>query len=280
MKKHVILDTDIGLDPDDFVALLMLLNSENIQLDLIATNEEFEGFRARMVNHILRLANRAEINVVSGRDTWGIYLMGREYDDPININTNEEIQKVLTNNEYTYYLSIGGLSNLAKYLESYPYQGNFELIQMGGSESRTETNFSWDVDAAIYVFSQEIKTTLITSEITNNKKLSINIQTPLYSKVKESKYELFQLLYKNMVKYGLTKEKYRSFNLHDPLAATAIINDRFLSYKKGKVEFILDELGTYQRNKYDFCEKGNVNISIDAKYDEFLEYVVQLLDIK
>jgi hypothetical protein len=46
MVKHVILDTDIGGDPDDAFALLLGLNSPEINIDLIVTSDEHKGHRA------------------------------------------------------------------------------------------------------------------------------------------------------------------------------------------------------------------------------------------
>lgn len=54
MVNHVILDTDIGGDPDDTFALLLALNSPEISLDLIVTSDEHRGHREAFANELLK----------------------------------------------------------------------------------------------------------------------------------------------------------------------------------------------------------------------------------
>ena len=45
MKVSTILDTDIGYDPDDLFALILLLKSKELKLDLIVTGDDKYGKR-------------------------------------------------------------------------------------------------------------------------------------------------------------------------------------------------------------------------------------------
>ena len=63
--KQVIIDTDIGGDPDDLCALLLALRSPELHIDLIVTNDEYGQKRAVYAKEFLSLVNR-EIPVVSG----------------------------------------------------------------------------------------------------------------------------------------------------------------------------------------------------------------------
>ncbi len=58
MPTRLILDTDIGTDVDDSLAIAVLLASPEIQLDGITCVYGDVGLRARMVRKLLRLAGR------------------------------------------------------------------------------------------------------------------------------------------------------------------------------------------------------------------------------
>ena len=64
-KIPVILDTDIGGDPDDVFALNLLLNSQEVAIKLIVTADEHEDHRARFARQFV-LAAGHDIPVVSG----------------------------------------------------------------------------------------------------------------------------------------------------------------------------------------------------------------------
>jgi purine nucleosidase len=64
----VVLDTDIGTDVDDVVALGLLLRAPRIDLRAVTTVYVNAGLRARMVKAVLALAGRDDIPVGSGAD--------------------------------------------------------------------------------------------------------------------------------------------------------------------------------------------------------------------
>jgi purine nucleosidase len=60
------LDTDLGGDPDDLIALAMLLGWPDVHITGITTTQDDDGQRAGYVRHILRMLGRDEIPVASG----------------------------------------------------------------------------------------------------------------------------------------------------------------------------------------------------------------------
>lgn len=66
MKKYVLLDTDIGDDIDDALALLMLLKEEEIQLVGVTTVFANTPLRARLAKRILALSGHTGIPVYAG----------------------------------------------------------------------------------------------------------------------------------------------------------------------------------------------------------------------
>ena len=124
MVKHIILDTDIGGDPDDAFALLLALNSPELSLDLVVTNDEHKGHRASFTEQWLRMMGK-DIPVVSGID------LGRDkyclieglLENPnakVDFSFLDRIAETVEGNEETHYVCIGPQSNLARFIEVHP----------------------------------------------------------------------------------------------------------------------------------------------------------------
>jgi purine nucleosidase len=60
------LDTDLGGDPDDLIALVMLLRWPDVHITGVTTTQDDDGQRAGYVKHILRMLGREEIPVAAG----------------------------------------------------------------------------------------------------------------------------------------------------------------------------------------------------------------------
>jgi inosine-uridine nucleoside N-ribohydrolase len=61
------LDTDLGTNPDDAAALVMLLGRADVEIAGITTSDDPTGIRAAYVRHLLALAGRRDLVVVAGR---------------------------------------------------------------------------------------------------------------------------------------------------------------------------------------------------------------------
>ncbi len=66
---RVHLDTDLGGDPDDLIALTMLLGWQDVHITGITTTQDHDGQRAGYVRHVLRMLGRDDIPVASGAKT-------------------------------------------------------------------------------------------------------------------------------------------------------------------------------------------------------------------
>jgi purine nucleosidase len=74
MATRIILDTDIGTDVDDCLALALVLGSPELHLEAVTCVYGDVALRAQMVLKLLRLAGRAEVPVALGA---GAPLLGR-----------------------------------------------------------------------------------------------------------------------------------------------------------------------------------------------------------
>jgi inosine-uridine nucleoside N-ribohydrolase len=270
--KNIILDTDIGIDPDDFVTLLYGLNSKEINIPLIVTALDKSGYKKNLVNKILDYKGlNNKINVVKGRDNYG-YIDFTYVDTSAelkNDNYLDAINTVIENNDEVYYLGLSCLSTFDEYIQKFGVSSNLKLVQMGGNETRYEYNFSQDMDSAIRVFNnRELEKILITSEITNNDEIKIKPNSELIKIINSKKGKEYDLLKKNI---EIFISLVGSFNLHDPLTLSYVFDNNFLDMKKGFVNFVEKE--KFYINKYDFNINGDTNISIDTNYSDFLKFL-------
>ena len=66
MAIRLILDTDIGTDVDDCLALAVILGSPEVQLEGVTCVYGDVLLRARMVHELLQLAGRSDVPVMLG----------------------------------------------------------------------------------------------------------------------------------------------------------------------------------------------------------------------
>jgi inosine-uridine nucleoside N-ribohydrolase len=192
----VIMDTDIGGDPDDAVALLVAA-LRLPDLALVLTCDEYGGERARFARHLLDLVGRPDVPVVAGRQLAGgtryFCVEGltppsvtRQYDDPVKAaewivdHAPEQVR----------WLGIGPMSNLAELLFARPdLAGRLRLIQMGGAlsyrdPSRAEHNIRLDVPAALSVLRTVERPWLVTSDVTFTPEMELTATSSLYRVLK------------------------------------------------------------------------------------------------
>ncbi|MGH3371399.1 MAG: nucleoside hydrolase, partial [Nocardioidaceae bacterium] len=169
MTQHLVLDTDLGTDVDDVLALATLLGSPELHLDGVTTVYGDTLLRARMVSRVASVAGRAVGPVVPGRGEprsgRPVYWAGHEGAQLENLD-HEQVSSWYDATEVLAaartVMAIGPLTNVAEALER-PDQVIQELVLMGGefTEGRVEHNIHCDVAAASVVFAAGLPTTVI-----------------------------------------------------------------------------------------------------------------------
>lgn len=179
---RVILDTDIGTDVDDLMALALLLGSPTVDLLGVTTVYGDTRLRAQLTTRILRTAGRdipvhaGEIETRSGREVWwaghegalhtGLDAEGYASDAAVGYL----VETVLASPGEIDVIAIGPLTNIAQAIAA---DDRFaaavgHLWIMGGSfgDDEEEHNFRSDAEAAAIVFAAGIPTTVSGLEIT------------------------------------------------------------------------------------------------------------------
>src|SRR3989344_18283 len=137
-KINIILDTDIGYDPDDLFALLLLLASPEADIKLIVTADEVNGKRAKFLGQVLNLLGRNDIKIAVGQSLGRNDFVVDELLDDKKYEAETDyisaIKNIIDSENDIIYLSIGGFTNLAKLLAEYPeYAKKLKIYIMGGA---------------------------------------------------------------------------------------------------------------------------------------------------
>ena len=239
----VVLDTDIGSDVDDVLALATLFGSPELRLDGVTTVYGDTLLRARMVSRVAAVAGRSTGPVVpgrtkprSGRPVWwpgheGALLDGLDCEP---VSTEYDAADVLAAAPRA--IAIGPLTNLAEAVER-PDRVVRELFLMGGrfNEGRAEHNIRCDVAAASAVFEAGLPTTVIGLEQTTR----IQLGESAVERVAAAG-ELGQLLAAEMRQFWQFTEK--DFNVpHDPAAVLMLVEPELFEFRSGQVSVVPDE---------------------------------------
>lgn len=122
--RAIILDTDIGYDPDDLFALLLLTELAGTQLQLVVTANEKDGKRAQFAKMVLDEVNLSHVPVVVGSslglDKFTADSLLTKTDAIISTDYIGAIKQVIEQFELITYIGIGGFSNLAHLTKQYP----------------------------------------------------------------------------------------------------------------------------------------------------------------
>src|SRR3954453_7876576 len=128
MPTRVILDTDIGTDVDDCLALALILGSPELRLEGITCVYGDVALRARMARRLLELRGRGEVPVLQGAHEpllglRPVYWEGHEGQGLVNPDddtpdTGENavdylVRTILENPEEIHLVAIGPLTNVA-----------------------------------------------------------------------------------------------------------------------------------------------------------------------
>jgi len=191
----VLLDTDIGSDVDDALALAVLLGSPEVELLGVTTAYGDTLLRARMARRLGRLAGRDDLTVVpgareplSGREVWWA---GHEGATMARLE-DEEVRSDLSAPEFLAatcaarpgevdVISIAPMTDIALALRADPDFAHTvrHLYVMGGSFARpggppveAEHNIRCDVVAAREVFASAIPVTVTGLDVTTTVELT------------------------------------------------------------------------------------------------------------
>ena len=279
----IILDTDIGSDVDDALALAMLLGCDSINLLGITTVYGDTKLRAQIAQHLCHIAGRSFPTFIgvqtplSGREVW---VSGSEGKDFLHLSNYQPeaksavdflIETVNSAPGQIEILAIGPLSNIATAIQqSLDFTHNLKhLWIMGGdfTESKVEHNFKCDVTAAKVVMESSIPITIL--DLPSSQKTMI--ESTEIEEIKGSG-KLGDILYSQIMNWIQPRQQDWT-TPHDPIASLAIIRpDLFEFSAKGSVSIAKDGTSTWK-----ISPNGNVQKMAPLKPVEAVAEVISLI---
>ncbi|MDE1230085.1 nucleoside hydrolase [Vibrio aestuarianus] len=237
--RNIIIDTDIGDDADDILALALALKSSELNIVGVTTVFKNTQLRAKMAKHVLALAERQDIPVFAGHPH---SILGEndctevpcQYQSEMSnysvpeVHAVQYIADVLSTQKVTL-VAIGPLTNIADLIVKHPecLKNIEELVVMGGCYYRhvNEWNIVCDPEAADIVFRSGLKIRAVGLDVTtqcnfNGLALSSarrDADTPLKKLLIESCDAWFN-------ETGFTPI------LHDPLTIFSLLSDSDIEY--------------------------------------------------
>jgi purine nucleosidase len=250
MTIRTILDTDIGTDVDDCLAIGFLLGSPEFRLEGITCVYGDVQLRGRMVRKLLRLAGREDIPVYLGTTPpllgikpiyWGGFegiglLDGSESNDfPDEHAVDFIVRTVMANPGEIHLLAIGPLTNVALAFRKEPRlaQALAHLTIMGGAIRGPrdlhlpvgEHNIACDPEAAQIVFSAGVPMTLVPLDVTTK----TLIRAEHVARIKAAGTPLHLAVADQVERYPRFAANGKTA-LHDPLAAAVIVDPSLVEF--------------------------------------------------
>jgi inosine-uridine nucleoside N-ribohydrolase len=276
MKElNIILDTDIGTNPDDLFGLLILFHVPNVHLRLVITGNGYPTERARLVQKILDNEKRNDTIVCSGNPTGHVDFNGTPFIDgyapSISPDYIAAIKQIIDTYENVVYINIQGCSNLSKFITSHPgYKGRLHVYHMGMTTKGFEdfisggTNMEADLLAARHVYQSGIDLKVVGSHTTINDALRVHPETALYKKLQVGAHSNHKLLLEHLHEYNKRRNIWPA--LHDPLTVAVALGNKFVEFEEVEVEF--NSEGKYRKG----TGTKIILSKPESKAEEFMSY--------
>jgi len=287
--KRVIIDTDIGDDIDDALAIALALSS--CELDVVGITTVFRNttLRAKLARKLLDVFDRPDIPVFKGIEKpilndWDKSLIPPQVEavkEDIIVDDKTSavdfiVEKIMNSNERITLITIGPLTNIATAIIKEPrLKDKTSIYMMGGmySQAFPEWNIYCDPEAARVVFSSGIHITMIGLDVTLKCRLDRNSLDRIYSS--ESKNVRFLT---ELIKIWQEGNEDRYPILHDPLAVASFINPEFV--KRKNMGIVIETRGEFTRGVTVVTDSpygtrnrnSNVDVCIDVDSKGFIEF--------
>ena len=241
--RYVILDTDIGTDVDDLLALVFMAKAPELRLEGVTTVHGNTLLRAKIARVACQKLGIPDLPVVPGMSETlsghPIFWPGHEGEnipgiEDASVETSRSAQQFMFDLSEKYpgeleILAIGPLTNLAQAISEFPQFGSRlkRLYLMGGTywADYPEHNIEMDVVAAKRVFESGIPITAIGLDVT----LKVWVRETQLELIRRIPNGLGPILEEQTRRWWKFLKKTQN-NPHDPLAALAMVRPDLFSF--------------------------------------------------
>jgi inosine-uridine nucleoside N-ribohydrolase len=306
LPHRIILDTDIGTDVDDALALAFALRHPEIDLAAVTTVSGDTRLRGQIAAHLLALAGRSDIEVAAGvREPLlrqgpiaGMFWAGHEGQglleegEELALSPRHGVDLLVEwlRAEEMEVVTVGPQSNLAAALIKEPaiagrishltvMGGFFHACELEGHvvPPTVDYNLNADAGAAVRALSAPIPTTFVPADVTMR---AWFLEKDL-SRLEESKDPLSQALVRlvrvwmplqrRLLEFlGVPAQTAPAAILHDPLAVATIVDRRFVKTKRLKMTVAI--VDGHARTFIDPAAGREVEVVTDVDARAFAEF--------
>jgi purine nucleosidase len=308
VTRRILLDTDIGTDVDDALALAFALRHPEIELAAVTTVSGDTCRRAQIAAKLIALNDGPQIEVAAGlgrpsggrgRTFWGGHegrgLLEESEDIPISRRDGVDVIVETLLAEEMEVVTIGPLTNLAAALEREPrvaariphltvMGGFFHPCELGGVPvpHSVDYNLNSDPQAAVAALSTPIPTTYVPADVTMRSYLLEEHIRPLEASADPLLQALARLvrvwtpIQVGLLAIGkLPAPSGLAAIPHDPLAIATLVDRRFVTTKVLPATVAI--VGGFLRTFVDPVAGRDVEIVTDVNADGFAQYFLQTL---
>ncbi len=284
--KKILIDTDIGGDVDDALALAMALNTPSLEIVGITNVYLANAWRSGVTKKILQTYGREDIPVCTGAEKplighWDESRIpnsapdyGEYYGESLP-HAADFIIRMAQQVEDLTIVAIGPLTNLALALAKAPHIAQrIRICMMGGQINRAhpEWNIVCDPEAARIVLESGAPITMVGLDVTNRCRFTREEVDMVKAAGNARSSMLGEMMETFIEKFGYLPI------LHDPLALSVLIWDDLLTLEEKKL--LIETRGEYTRGVTVDCDWGEgapVMVATDVRAEEFKRRVIELL---
>ncbi|MEU4645520.1 nucleoside hydrolase [Micromonospora sp. NPDC023814] len=280
MTASLVIDTDIGGEPDDAMALAIAAH-RCPELALVLTTDEADGQRARLARWFLDLLGRPDVPVVAGRRLsstpyfWVADLIPGDVADQPSGPVGAVAAVCERTSGPVRWLGLGPMSNLGDVLDARPDLAHRLVVtQMGGAlayrdPAQSQYNFRLDPVAVRTALDAVSRPRLVTYDVTFAPRIAITADSPLYRRLAGSSVPWAAALVAQCDRYYAG---YHPATIpHTPLALSAALGEPFVRFDARQVA--VDKIG-----RTTLADDGTlVQLSTDADHSGFAEWLYREL---
>lgn len=301
MPQRVILDTDIGTDVDDCLALALLLCSPELRLEGVTCVYGDVLLRARMTLKLLQLAGRPDVPVLLGvqRPLLGllpVYWEGHEGEGVMESGDEQlapatehavdfMVRTVMESPGEIHLIAIGPLTNVALALLREPKLArNLAGLTIMGGAGRgpgkwglpyREHNIVSDPESAHIVLSSGAPTTLVPLDVTQE----VRIRTEGVERIRSGGGKFHDAVAGQVERYPRFRDRGYTF-LHDPLAVATLLQPDLVELHDLHVDVELGGRHTAGATLLRTPTEGaaaNARVALDVQVEAFETLLVERL---
>jgi len=290
--KKIIIDTDIGGDIDDALAVSLALNSPELDIVGITTVFVDTTSRVKLTKKLLSLYDKPDIPVIKGAEKpligdWDknlIPLQAQAVKEDIDVDENMNaidfiVDTIMNSKDKITLIPIGPLTNIAGAIIKEPrLKEKTEICMMGGmySQAFPEWNIYCDPESARIVFDSGIKITMVGLDVTLKCRLNRETLDKIFNFNSDKTRFLSELI---MIWQEGDRERYPI--LHDPLAVASFIDHSLV--RKENMHIKIETRGEFTRGVTVVTDtpygrkKGdsNVDVCVDVDSDRFIDFFLK-----